>query len=215
MSGAEAGLVIGLISGTLAIVGATKKVYDAAKDKEGLPTAFREVALRLPLVQNILSDAKALAEGGQLNDEVSKSMESILEACNLRIEKLKEIFEKVIPQEGSSSLDRYYKAVRALGKDGKVEILMRGIIEDLKLLSMRCGMATGDYIDKLREATDTLSTLEPSVPDYEFGEPTYTNNNLGGGTQNNFNAPVGKSFSNTGPGTQFAGDIGTLHYGKQ
>lgn len=67
MSAADAAsLVVGLISGIIAIIDATKQVYDAAKDQHGLPAAFREVAQRLLLVQDILANAKARAEGGQI-----------------------------------------------------------------------------------------------------------------------------------------------------
>ena len=160
MSGAEAGLVVGLISGTIALVDATKKVYDAAKDQLGLPAAFREVAQRLPLVQTILGNAKVRAEGGQVDDEASKAAKSILEPCKSRVKKLEEIFRKVIPQEGGSRLDRYYKAARTLGKDGKVETLMKGILDDLNLLSVQCGMETGVHVEKLKEAIKAVSALE-------------------------------------------------------
>jgi hypothetical protein len=46
----EAGTVIGLISGVISIIEATKTIYDAAKDVKGQPDAFRQVAARLPLV---------------------------------------------------------------------------------------------------------------------------------------------------------------------
>ena len=49
----EAGTVIGLISGVISIIEATKAVYDAAKDAKGQPEAFRQVAARLPLVNDI------------------------------------------------------------------------------------------------------------------------------------------------------------------
>ena len=58
MSGAEAGFVVGLISGVISIIEATKTVYDAAKDAKGQPEAFRQVAVRLPLVIEILHSAK-------------------------------------------------------------------------------------------------------------------------------------------------------------
>jgi hypothetical protein len=215
MSGAEAALVVGLISGTIAIVDATKKVYDAAKDQQGLPAAFREVAQRLPLVQNILGNAKVRAEGGQVDDKASKAAKSILEPCKSRVKKLEEIFQKVIPQEGSSRLDRYYKAVRTLGKGGKVETLMRGILDDLNPLSVQYGMETGDHVEKLKEALKAVSALEPSVPDHVFDETGYTNNKLGSGTQNNFNSSGGENYYNLGPGNQFMEAIGTLNFGRQ
>jgi hypothetical protein len=64
MSSAEAGLVLGLISGTIAIVDAIQKVCDATKDYQGLPAAFREVTERLPLVHSILDNAEARAKSG-------------------------------------------------------------------------------------------------------------------------------------------------------
>jgi hypothetical protein len=216
MSGVEAaGLVIGLISGTIAIVDATKKIYDAAKDQQGLPAAFREVAQRLPLVQNILNNAKARADDGQVDDEASRGATSILEACKGRAQKLEEIFRKVVPQEGGSRLDRYYRAARTLGKDSKVEMLMKGILDDLNLLSVQFGMETEVHIQKLEEAIKTVSALEPSVPDHVFDQSSYINNNLGAGTQNNFNASGGENYNNLGPGNQFMGAIGTLNLGKQ
>lgn len=211
MSGAEAGLVIGLISGTIAIVNAIEKVYDAAKDQQGLPAAFREVAERLPLVHNILDNAEAHAKSGRVDNEASKS---ILEPCKSRVEKLEKIFREVLPQEGGSRLDRYYTAARTLGKGGKVETLMKGILDDLSVLSVQNGMNTEEQVEKLAKAITAVSALEPSVPDRVFDETSYTNS-LGSGTQYNFNASGGVNYNNTGPGYQITGAIGNLHLGKQ
>jgi hypothetical protein len=216
MSGAEAGgLVLGLISGTITLVEAIKQVYDAAKDQQGLPAAFREVAQRLPLVRDILTTAKATAEEGLVGVEASKAAESILQSCEKRVKKLEKIFRKVLPDENSSRLDRYYRAVRSLGKDGKVELLMRGILDDLSLLSIQCGIGIRVHAEKINEAIKAMSTTEPSVPDCVFEETTYTNNNMGDGTQNNFNTSGGESYNNVGSGNQFMGPIGNLSFGRQ
>jgi hypothetical protein len=50
MSGAEAILVLRVISSIISIIDGTKQVYDAAKNVQGLPGAFREVAARLLIV---------------------------------------------------------------------------------------------------------------------------------------------------------------------
>jgi hypothetical protein len=60
--GAEAGFVVGLISGVISIIEATKTVYDTAKDAKGQPEAFRQVAAGLPLVIDILRSAKVGAQ---------------------------------------------------------------------------------------------------------------------------------------------------------
>jgi hypothetical protein len=41
MSGAESGFVVGLISGAISVIEATKTGYDAAKDAKVQPEAFR------------------------------------------------------------------------------------------------------------------------------------------------------------------------------
>lgn len=69
MSGAEAAFVVGLISGVISIIDATKTVYDAAKGAKGQPEAFRQVAVRLPLVIDILRSAKTRA---QALDEIAE-----------------------------------------------------------------------------------------------------------------------------------------------
>jgi N-terminal domain on NACHT_NTPase and P-loop NTPases len=213
MSGVgEAGLVVGLISGIIAIIDATRKVYDAATDQQGLPAAFREVAQRLPLIRSILVKANARAEHGQVDDEAAKS---ILETCKRTVEELDGIFQKVVPQEGGSRLERYYKAARTLGKGGKVEALMKRILDDLHLLSVQCGIETGDYVETLKEAMEAISALEPSVPDHIFDETSYTNINSGSGTQNNFNASGGENYNNVGSGPQISGSNHTFNWGKQ
>jgi hypothetical protein len=50
MSGAEARLVLGLISSTITVIETCKTLYDAAHDASGLPEAFRKVAENIPLV---------------------------------------------------------------------------------------------------------------------------------------------------------------------
>lgn len=73
MSGAE---VIGVISGIIAIVDATIKIYSAANDASGLPEAFRDVALRLPLVSKTL---QTISENNITPDEEwRKAMKPVL-----------------------------------------------------------------------------------------------------------------------------------------
>jgi PII-like signaling protein len=90
MSGAEAGFVVGLISGVISIIEATKTVYDAAKDARGQPEAFRQVATRLPLVIEILRSAEERAQA--LDEMAQETLEHIVKSCKAKAEKLQEIF---------------------------------------------------------------------------------------------------------------------------
>ena len=81
----EAGLLIGLISGIIQIINATEQVYQAAKDAKGQPTAFREVAARLPLVVNILNLAKHKIENQSVDEESSTATEYVIKSSRGRL----------------------------------------------------------------------------------------------------------------------------------
>src|SRR4051812_6904228 len=106
MSVAEA---IGLISGVISIIEATKTVYDAAKDAKGQPEAFRQVTERLPLVIEILRSAEERASA--LDETALDALEHTLELCKAKAENLKKIFQKVIRKDDDKWYDRYKKAV--------------------------------------------------------------------------------------------------------
>jgi hypothetical protein len=81
MSGAEAILVLRVISSIISIIDGTKQVYDAAKNVQGLPGAFREVAARLLIVRNILSSAKNYIEEGYADEESCRGVRLVVDAC--------------------------------------------------------------------------------------------------------------------------------------
>ena len=84
MTGAETGFVVGLISATITIIEATKAIYDSAKDVQGQPEAFRQVAARLPLVARILHNARARSSA--LNETEQEALEPVLESCKVKTE---------------------------------------------------------------------------------------------------------------------------------
>jgi len=164
MSGPE---VVGLISGIIAIVGAIVKVYAAATDASGLPEAFRHVAKRLPLVQETLQAAQGQLSTANPDEAFYKGMKPVLEGCEDKATRLKAIFEKVIPQADAPRMDRYLLAARTLGKGDTVESLMKGILDDIQLL-------TGNRVTKLpteakiaeliRAAIQEVSAIPSSLP---------------------------------------------------
>ncbi|KAK4663221.1 NACHT and WD40-domain containing NOD-like receptor 3 [Podospora pseudopauciseta] len=81
MSGAE---VIGIISGIIAIVDATAKVYNAANDALGLPEAFRDIVTRLPLVRKTLQTVSRNLNNTNPDEEYCKAIKPVLERCENR-----------------------------------------------------------------------------------------------------------------------------------
>jgi hypothetical protein len=210
----EASLVLGMISSIIAIIDATNQVYEAVKDETGLPMNFKKSATKLPLISKLLEDAERYVSNAA--DESTKAaFTPALMDCKVQATQLQELFEKVMPEEGDSRWDRYVKAARTIGKGGRVETLMEGILDDLQLLATKFPeVTTPRGKDQLAKAIEEVSKMDPSLPEGFEQTPAYAhygsgaqNNNTGGGTQNNNNSTGNQ---NNGPGQQF---IGTNHIG--
>ncbi|KAJ4256195.1 hypothetical protein NW762_009273 [Fusarium torreyae] len=132
MSGAEA----------LAVLSAISTLYDAVSDAKGLPSAFREVANRLPLVYETLQTANKEVDAGGLSETTCKALQKVVEACGTKAENLEIIFKNVLPDADSSRMDRYLKAWKSLPKGSRVELLMKGILEDIQVPASNHGMKT-------------------------------------------------------------------------
>ena len=151
MSGAE---VIGVISGIIAIVDATAKIYNAANDASGLPEAFRDVATRLDLICNTLQTISGNLDNTIPDDQRYKAIMPVLQRCEDRATKLGKIFKDVVPQTDASRMERYVLAARTWGKGDTVESLMKGILEDVQLL-------TGNRVAELPTETRVVQGISP------------------------------------------------------
>lgn len=165
MSSAEAGLVIGLISGVISIIEATKTVYDAAKDAKDQPEAFGQVAARLPIVTEILRSAEERASA--LEETALEALEHTLESCKAKAENLKTIFQEVIRKDDDKWYDRYKKALSTLGNGDEVECLMEGILKDIQVLICERlkGAAIEAQVKEIEEAINQMNEMPCSLPD--------------------------------------------------
>ena len=134
MSGAEACLVIGLISGIITVLDTVAKVSNAVKDESGLPVSFREIDQRLPLIQDILRTAEERLTGCPPDEKSCKALTVPLDGCKKKAVQLENIFQKAI-RPNSSRLGAYHTAMLTVGNGNKVLVLMKGILEDIQLLA--------------------------------------------------------------------------------
>lgn len=210
MSGAE---VLGIISAVISIVDATFKVYNAARDETGLPPNFKTVATKLPLISTLLEGAERYIKG-KANDAFTTKLTPILSDCKEKATQLQQLFDKVISNEGDSRIERYLKAARTIGKGGRVETLMKGILDDLHLLTIKFPESMSERGQaNLTEAIEEAGELEPSLPE---GFENALNFAYHGSGAQNVNTGLGRQYNNStgnqnnGPGSQY---IGTNHIG--
>ncbi|RFU29019.1 hypothetical protein B7463_g7301, partial [Scytalidium lignicola] len=193
MSGAEAGLVFGLISSVISIIEATINTYDIVKNENGQPEAFRRIAARLPLVRNILRTAEATTT----LDEARKTLEPILKDCTSKATALQKIFEDCIRNGDDKWRDRCKKVLDTLRNEDRVEFLMEGILKDIQLLADAKVMenATDAQMKEIQEAIKEMAKLLSSLQ--EERESIIQNHN---GSGHNIGNTGGTQYNQIGSG---------------
>jgi N-terminal domain on NACHT_NTPase and P-loop NTPases len=207
MSGLD---VIGGISAIIGIIDASIKIYDSAQKDLKLSETFKAVGRRLPIILDTLQTCKNHLEPikDTIPTDVCEALEKVLEVCDEKAGRLRQIFEKVIPGEHEVWKKRYLKIVRRLGKGNKVEELMASITEDVQLVVNHHAVqsAQPEQNAELKKIIKEMKSVKPSVPEeescamsFESGGGAQTNNvNSGSGQQVNNNAPVTTQNFNSG-----------------
>ncbi|RYP40678.1 hypothetical protein DL767_001536 [Monosporascus sp. MG133] len=198
MSGAE---VIGLISGIISIAEAIIEIHGAVQDASGLPSAFRDVARRMPLLKDSLIAAQRGMEDGA-NNKSYTALKEVLESCKDKADSLERIFKAITVKPKASRAGRYSSAVRSLGKGRKVEELMDSILADMQLL-------TGNYAIK----SPTRAQVQELIVEMRKGPAVHPADgqhgwiaNYGTGLQS-IHTGTGDQNLNTGSGTQLSGNF--------
>lgn len=174
---------------------------DAGQD---LPEAFHEVAKVIPLVEHTLETIKIHIQTKKTKDETQDDRDAyehigmLATECNGRATRLQSIFGKVIPSDDTPLMERYRSAA---GKGGRVELLMKAILEDVLVLA-KDPVVSQDEVEGLRAALETIMNLPPSLSeDTGVAHAIY---NYGSGPQS-IHLGTGDQNINTGPAPQFNG----------
>jgi hypothetical protein len=186
------------IPDTIANIKATTEHYKIVYDDKDLPKAFHEAGRGLLLIQNALETAEPeLCENGLVDGQASA-----LEACNRKSKQSESVIREVVAEQKLSRYVRYKSAVQEKGEGHKLEVLIRGMMQDVCNLAENnmVKAVTEQQIQGLRDAMDKLSKMEPSVPSEDSGH-TFSSHD----TSHQFNAIGGTQNNNPGNGNQFSG----------
>ncbi|KAG5772103.1 hypothetical protein H9Q72_001599 [Fusarium xylarioides] len=192
-----------LISTTINDLEAAVYSYSAVQGDKALHAAIHEGGRNLFLVGRALEAAKTELGGRDLaGDADASSTMDLLKQCKVNAELSKIIFNAVALAPEASRSQRYKEVVRQEGDGRTVEVLVMGMINDVRLLAENDAVRAGiqDQVNALREAIGRLSAMESSVP----GEASsYTFTNYGSGDV--LSAPGGTINNSTGTGNHFPG----------
>lgn len=98
--------VLGVISSIVTIIEGIQQVFEAARNAQGLPEAFRDVAGRLPIVRQTLRIAHNYYYAG---GDSSTGVIDIVQACEQKAKTLDMLFQKVCPPGGASHLGTFLR----------------------------------------------------------------------------------------------------------
>jgi hypothetical protein len=167
MSGIE---IVSLIAACIDLTKTAIDAYNAVKHFKDLPEAFKEVSNKLPLVEQILQDAKTQLASATPNNELSAKMEPLLKNCEKKVTELRDIFRQLSKAQKKTVSGLYRTIVLKLGKESRVEELMKHILEDIQVLVASNALKSEmqNQIAKIREAIEELTRVKPSIPDQVF-----------------------------------------------
>lgn len=208
MSGAE---LIGIISGIISIVDASLKIYEAVEDASGLPRCFRNVAARLPVVQDTLETARASLEEEEEEEnkeELSRvksrdALAKILESCYDKATVLNKTLQTIMPTQGASKTKRCVKAIKMIPAADKIDSLMNGILHDVHVLAANHSVKSATRT-QIKDLVDMIRKVEKRESIYTGHRATVSLCNTGRGSQFIYDGQGNQNVS-LGTGMQFNG----------
>lgn len=201
MSGIETALgVYGLITGTITIIETSIQIYDAVKDKSGIPKKLRKVSETLPSLKEVLRGAEAQFGRNQPVEQAWIEVGKDVQRCNEACQELQDLLSKAYTEEEASRARRFVKAAATTlsGKGKTAEQLLKEIQGYLEVLLDRQILTNAALLEEIKATVDELLPRDGHV-------------------QNNVNGDnVGRdkiSYTSSGSGHMFTGNNGTFHIG--
>lgn len=174
MSGLE---IIGGISAVAGILGDVYDIWQKLKKDQTIDERFEETAGEIPVLQSLIEKChEHLKEGVEkLKKEQLDNIALVVGNCKKKAEKLKEIFDQAVTQEGNSGTERLRKWFKRVGKGDEVQDLIAIIGRQAQVLASYDIVSSSD--PNLRSKLDNI------VQKMEAGKTTGagTINNISGG----------------------------------
>jgi len=191
-----------LVNGICSSLKTAKEDFSDIKDDKNLPPAFAVVAKHLDLVQATLEITKNYFKEKKPDNENGLKIQSTLVDGKKMASNLETLFHSVASNDGTPLLERYPRAALKIGRGTRVELVMEGLLKDVKKVVENPAMkaATGVQTEALNKAIKEVSELKPSLEEAAgSGGPTV---NVTGGVANS-NFGEGKQYNNSSSGTQY------------
>lgn len=154
---------------TIVILEAVAIFYNKLEDAGHLGQLFRQVGKWFPLARETLRTIHKCVSGSRFSEETYGPMKRLLEESERNAQHLESIFQAIAPPPDTSRNTRYHAAVRSLGRRNQVEVLMKELLQDIRILAEDSAIRgeTRYQVERLHVAIDELSAVPLSVPEEE------------------------------------------------
>ncbi|KAI1844240.1 hypothetical protein JX265_010297 [Neoarthrinium moseri] len=202
MSGSTAPQIARCVRDTIGSLDKITDVYEAIDDADDLPPAFEEVFKAVSPATTALKSIKAYLakkkpEGDMDADKNTAQKEkAAAEKFQAAAAHLYDIYDRVVPAGDGPRMARYRSAA---GKSGRIEVLMKGILDGILVLAKE-PIFSKDQIAAIKKALEEVLKIPKSLTD-ETGQGVY---NYGSGPQT-VHYGQGDQNINTGPSPQLNG----------
>jgi len=161
---AEAVAVIGLLSSIIQLVDFSSKLLgrlnDFVKTTQGVPDAFRNISVQLPLTTATLQRlSRQIIENG-LTDDEQKALHAIVDRTMELIHEVDDVLSRTIPSKSSSSFEKQLLALQSLRQEKRIQKASIQLVQNVNLLTF---FQTTQINENSRRSTGRLS--DTTLPD--------------------------------------------------
>lgn len=155
----EVSAVFGLITGSIALIEKSIKIYSAVQDKDGLEPKLRKVADKLPQVEELLQTAEAQYHDGAPEEAAWIRAQETLQRCKNNCQAIHDIFSAIFPQADASSTKRLWKGALTHfgGRGKKVDSLFTDMYEQLDTLVQNRILTNTGLLEGIKATVDELA----------------------------------------------------------
>ena len=147
MSGLE---VVGTISTIIQIIDFTCRVVSRVNqfqsNANGIPKVFKQFSQEIPLLRETFRQIKDIIDHNNLPDETTLSLLPLLAGCEEKLQRLNDIFKRLLPLEDDSWSEKARKSIISLQKDSKTQRLMASIREYVGTLTFHFAVSKGSRL---------------------------------------------------------------------
>jgi hypothetical protein len=217
MSGAEAGLVLGLVSAVITICEAAHEIWEAVEDQSGLTVGLRRAAEELPLAATSLEQAKvnlnAALRAGTISEDSNSAIEQSLRSCKESADYVRQTFREYLPTKDDHRKTRISKAYTLRRRSKKIQEHVRHIMRGIETLAQHQVLHDAQILEDIKAAIEELELSDNDEGKSQITESGDINNLSGNATlRKNVNSSSGKQYVSTESSVQHIAE--NMYMGK-